>query len=141
MPDGTLFDKDGNEYSYLFWEGESRTEYDFSKGFCVKGEDTLEFLRETLPKLGLSPREYNEFIVFWLPRMMNNKYNVISFQSQAYTDNAVLNVSPTPDTVLRVFMAYKPSDNFIEIEPQELSFTERNGFTLVEWGGTECEPY
>ena len=135
MPDGTLFDENGNEYSYLFWEGESNTEYDFSRGFCVKGEDTVEFLRWALSTLGLTPREYNEFIVFWLPFMQDNKYNIISFQSDAYTDNAVLTVTPEPDTVLRVFMAFYASDDYIEINEQELTTTVRNGFTVVEWGG------
>lgn len=137
MPDGTLFDKAGNEYSYIFWDGISNIEYDFSKGFCVKGEDTAEFLRESLKKLGLTPREYNEFIVYWLPLMQCNKYNVISFQTDRYTDNAVLNVTPSPDTVIRVYMAYYGSDGYVDIPPQDLSAPERDGFTLIEWGGGE----
>ncbi len=137
MPDGTIYDKDGNEYSYLFWEGKSNVQYDFSKGFCVKGEDTVEFLRWALSTLGLTPREYNEFIVFWLPFMQDNEYNVISFQYDCYTDNAVLSVTPAPDTVLRVFMAFYASDEYIDIPEQELTTTERKGFTVVEWGGTK----
>lgn len=138
MPDGTLYDENGNEYSYLFWEGIGGVEYDFSEGFCVKGEDTVEFLREALSALGLTPREYNEFIVYWMPYMQDNKYNVISFQYDNYTENAVLNVTPEPDTVLRVFMAFYSSDEYVEIPEQKLVAAERMGFTLVEWGGTEC---
>ena len=82
-PDGTLYDENGNEYSYLFWEGEDNTDYDFSKGFCVAGADTADFLREKLAEIGLTPREYNEFIVYWLPKMQDNPYNLISFQSEA----------------------------------------------------------
>ncbi len=136
MPDGTLYDKDGNQYNYLFWEGKSNTVYDFSKGFCIKREDSAEFLRWALTKLGLTPREYNEFIVFWLPFMLKNEYNVISFQYDCYTDNAVLSVTPEPDTVIRVFMAFYGSNVPVEIEEQELSAPEREGFTVVEWGGT-----
>ncbi len=137
MPDGTLYDENGNEFSYLFWEGKSNVQYDFSKGFCVKGEDTVEFLRWALSTLGLTPREYNEFIVFWLPFMQDNEYNVISFQYDRYTDNAVLSVTPDPDTVLRVFMAFYASDEYVDIPEQELTTTERKGFTVVEWGGTK----
>lgn len=136
-PDGTLTDADGNEYSYLFWEGESGAEYDFSEGFCVRGHDTAEFLCEKLSLLGLTPREYNEFIVYWLPKMKGNPYNVISFQREAYTERAALTVSPAPDTVLRVFMAYYPSETPVTIPAQTLTPTKRNGFTLVEWGGAE----
>lgn len=137
-PDGTLTDADGNEYSYLFWEGVSETAYDFREGFCVQGCDTAEFLREKLSLLGLTPREYNELIVYWLPKMKDNPYNVISFQGEAYTDSAALTVSPAPDTVLRVFMAYYPSETPVALPAQKLTPTERKGFTLVEWGGTEC---
>lgn len=137
-PDGTLTDADGNEYSYLFWEGVSDTAYDFREGFCVQGRDTAEFLREKLSLLGLTPREYNELIVYWLPKMQDNPYNVISFQGEVYTDSAALSVSPAPDTVLRVFMAYYPSETPVTIPEQKLTPTERVGFTLVEWGGTEC---
>lgn len=137
-PDGTLTDADGNEYSYLFWEGVSDAPYDFSEGFCVQGCDTAAFLREKLSLLGLTPREYNEFIVYWLPKMRDNPYNVITFQGEAYTDRAALTVSPAPDTVLRVFMTYYPSETAVELPEQTLEPTERNGFTLVEWGGAEC---
>ena len=80
-PDGTLTNKmDGREYSYLFWEGEDDTQYDLSQGFVVKGSDTRAFLQEKLSYLGLIPREYNEFIVYWLPKMEQNSYNLIAFQ-------------------------------------------------------------
>ncbi len=137
MPDGTLFDENGREYYCLFWEGVSETEYDFSKGFCVPGAETADFLETALEKLGLSEREANEFIIYWLPQMVINEYNLISFQSETYTKTAKLEISPEPDTLIRVFMAWKPLDEFIEIEPQELSSLERTGFVAVEWGGAK----
>ena len=137
-PDGKVINKsDGKEYSYLYWEGESNTKYDMSKGFVVKGEDTAKFLQEKLSYMGLTPREYNEFIVYWLPQMQNNKYNLITFQGKAYTDSAKLEISPKPDSMLRVFMAYKPLSKPIDIEEQKLQTFERKGFTVVEWGGCE----
>ena len=136
-PDGMLINqKDGKEYSYLFWEGNSNIEYDMSKGFIVKGEDTAEFLRDKLEYIGLTPKEYNEFIVYWLPKMQNNPYNLITFQNKVYTDNAELEIIPEPDSILRVFMAYRPLDEAISIEEQNLEPFKRQGFTVVEWGGT-----
>lgn len=134
-PDGTLISPDGNEYYCLYWEGLAGMTPDFSKGFCVKGEDTAEFLAETLEKIGLTPREANEFIIYWLPILEKNEYNLISFQQEAYTDTAELEITPKPDSLLRVFMAAKPLDVPVEIEPQEFEGFERNGFTAVEWGG------
>ena len=136
-PDGTLADDKGQTYNYLFWEGETRAEYDFSKGFCVHGGETGAFLEDALQKLGLTRREANEFIVFWLPKMQNNAYNLITFNPESYFTAAKLTVSPEPDTVIRVFMAWKASDERAEITPQILEAPERKGFTVVEWGGTE----
>lgn len=137
MPDGTLTDKKGKVYNYLYWEGEINAEYDLSKGFCVKGEDTAEFLENALDKLGLTRKEANEFIVYWLPFMQNNQYNIISFQDKAYTDAAKLKVTPSPDTLIRVFMTWQKSDSFVNLPEQKLTSPKRNGFTVVEWGGTE----
>ncbi len=138
-PDGTLTDAGGQIYNYLYWEGETYAQYDFSKGFCVKGEDTAAFLEDALEKLGLNRREANEFIVYWLPLMQENPYNVISFQTDVYTDAAKLEVTPVFDTLIRVFMAFKSADVYVELEGQELFVPAREGFTVIEWGGTEVK--
>ena len=137
-PDGTIINKEENkEYSYLFWEGKNNHQWDFSKGFVVKGEDTREFLQDTLSKMGLTPKEYNEFIVYWLPKMQENKYNLITFPGEEYEELASLNISPKPDSILRVYMVYKPLQQPIKVEKQEIKPFERKGFVVVEWGGTE----
>ena len=140
QPDGTLTDSEsGKEYSYLFWEGISDTEYDMSKGYVVAGEDTAAFLQDVLARMGMTPREYNEFIVFWLPRMQDNPYNLITFQQEVYTESADLYINPQPDSVLRVFMAYQVLEEPITVEAPELVPFEREGFCVVEWGGTEVK--
>ena len=140
-PDGKLVNKaDGTHHRYLFWDAVNcRTRYDFSKGFCVAGSDTESFLKEKLTYMGLTEDEMNEFIVYWLPLMEHNKYNLISFQSEAYTDSAKLNITPAPDSMLRVFMAYVPLEEAVDVEPQQLSTFERTGFTVVEWGGSKIQ--
>ena len=139
-PDGTLINQtDGKEYSYLYWEGVSGTAYDMSRGFVVKGEDTAAFLQEKLAEIGLTPKEYNEFIVYWLPQMQENTYNLITFQDEEYTDAAVLAIVPEPDSILRVFMVYSPLEQYMEIEPQIIPEFFREGFTAVEWGGSCIE--
>lgn len=138
-PDGTLIFPDGKEYYCLYWEGIQAAEWDFSQGFCVKGEDTAAFLEWALAEQGLTAREANEFIIYWLPLMQENPYNVISFQTDSYTDGAVLEITPTPDSLLRVMMAYYPSDEAVEIAPQKLEGFERDGFTVVEWGGSQVK--
>ncbi|MBR6709187.1 MAG: hypothetical protein IKL84_05860, partial [Clostridia bacterium] len=138
-PDGTLRDADGREYYCLYWEGETGAQYDLSKGFCVRGEDTAAFLEGALAKLGLSRREANEFIIYWLPQMERNAYNLIAFQQETYTDTAQLIIDPAPDSLLRVFMAWKPLTKAVEIAPQEFAPFARVGFTVVEWGGAQVK--
>lgn len=138
-PDGTLTDANGREYYCLYWEGETYTQYDFSHGFCVKGEDTAAFLENVLAQISLTEREANEFIIYWLPQMEQNPYNLIAFQADAYTDSAELEITPAPDSLLRVFMAWKPLDTAVDIEPQEFAGFERSGFTVVEWGGAKVQ--
>lgn len=139
-PEGTLINKDdGREYSYLYWEGIGESSWDMSKGFVVKGADTIQFLQEKLEYLGLTPKELNEFIVYWLPHMQNNKYNLITFQTDIYENSANLNVSPKPDSILRIFMVYKALDEFAEVQEPVLDTFERNGFAVIEWGGTELK--
>ncbi len=136
-PDGTLRDESGQTYNYLYWEGVTQAEYDFSQGFCVPGGETASFLEDALSRLGLTRREANEFIVYWLPRMEPSPYNLIAFQAEAYTDHARLSVTPEPDSLLRVFMAWKPLKAPADLPAQELPTFDRTGFTVVEWGGAE----
>lgn len=136
-PDGTLTDAAGQTYNYLYWEGLTYARYDMSRGFCVRGQDTAAFLEDALARLGLSRKEANEFIVYWLPLMEPNAYNVISFQQESYTDAVPLKIDPAPDTLIRVFMTWQGSEEFVELPPQELTAPERKGFTVIEWGGTE----
>ena len=56
---------------------------------------------------------------------------------KSYTNKAKLSVTPEPDSVLRVFMVYKPLDEWKQVKEQELSTFERSGFSVIEWGGAE----
>lgn len=140
FPDGRIINfTDNKEYSYLFWEGESKekVDWDLSKGFVVKGNETKEFLQKTLSKIGLTPKEYNEFIVYWYPIMQENEYNLIHFAEEQYTEIAPLKISPKPDCMLRVFMVFKPLDEPIKVLEQEFESFERKGFSVIEWGGAK----
>jgi len=145
--DGKIFDKTGNEYSYIFWEASNYNYSSFDQGFCVKGSDTAEFLREKLREIGLTPEEYNEFIVYWAPQMENNEYNIIRFDGldpdDTYNNQYQLSVTDGEndlvDSQLRVFMVWQASDTYQDLEPQQFEPFERNGFTVVEWGGTEVK--
>ncbi|MDD4409123.1 MAG: hypothetical protein PHW52_00540 [Candidatus Pacebacteria bacterium] len=139
-PDGRIINhEDGQEYNYLFWEGipDKKIDFDMTEGFVVRGEETKDFLQKKLAEIGLTPKEYNEFIVYWYPKMKDNKYNLIHFAGKEYTDVAPIDITPKPDSLLRVFMVYKALDSYMEVRPQDFKTFERKGFSVVEWGGTE----
>ena len=94
-------------------------------------------MHEKLAYMGLTPREYNDFITYWVPELSQNAYNLVTFSAAQYEAIAPLAVSPMPDTVLRVHMVCKPAEKPVQITQQMLpKAPERKGFTLVEWGGT-----
>ena len=139
QPSGELTDLSTlKPYSYLFWEGKSSKPIAMpDEGFVVKGSDTAEFLQQKLAYLGLTPKEYNEMIVYWLPKMQHNAYNHVYFATTSYTDTARLEVEPKPDSVLRVFMVFRPLDQPKLVKEQSLQTFERKGFSVIEWGGSE----
>ena len=139
-PSGTLVDADGEEYPFLFWEAEMYFEPDLSHGFCVPGSETEEFLSAAVSELGLSSSEASAFVAYWTPKMEDNAYNVICFQTDCFDEAAELEISPAPDVLLRVNMVWYPSDEYVDIPSQDLSsmglpLSAREGFTVVEWGG------
>ena len=138
---GNIYDKKTNRNYYaLYWEGIDNSKLNMSEGFVIKGEDTISFLEEKLEYLGLNEREINEFIIYWLPKMENNKYNFIRFKTlKEINDYMPLEFSEEPDTLIRVIMEFKPLSKKISVEKQTLIKQERFGFTVVEWGGREIK--
>lgn len=120
---------------YREWKNEISTNFD--EWFIVKWEDIIPFLEEKLAILWLNEREAEEFIVYWLPQMENNKYNLIRFETvEEQNENMSLNITPKPDTVIRVMMDWKAIDESINVSEQKLITPERNWFTVVEWWGS-----
>lgn len=140
-PDGTLVDTEtGRKLYSLYWEGIHSEECNIAEGFVVKGNETIRFLEEKLSILGLNEFEAEEFIIYWLPILQENEYNYIRFATlDEINNNMPLELSVEPDTMIRVLMQYKPLNEFVKVKEQELVTPERNGFAVVEWGGTEIK--
>lgn len=138
-PDGSLIDiNTGRSLYSLYWEGNAKQKISMDEGFVIKGEDTISFLEEKLAILGLNEIEAEEFIVYWLPKLQNNKYNYIRFATIDEINKMMpLEISEKPDSLIRVLMEYKPLDKYIDVKEQELSTPARTGFVVVEWGGAE----
>ena len=140
-PDGTLIDTNtGRKLYSLYWEGVQNETVDLEEGFVVAGKDSIKFLEEKLAILGLNEVESEEFIIYWLPKLQENKYNYIRFATMDEINKIMpLEFSVEPDTLIRILMQYKALDNYIEVDEQILETPERTGFVALEWGGTEIK--
>jgi hypothetical protein len=142
MPDGTLTNTEtGKQHYCLFWETEGKPIVEkINSGFVVEGANTATFLEEKLALLGLSPKESNEFIIFWLPQMQNNPYNLIYFAKNEYTALSDLQITPQPEQLIRIMMVWQPSTQKIDLPEQKIMpAPARKGFVAVEWGGQEVK--
>ena len=135
QPDGTLTDGERTYYC-LYWEEDCVYDVTFDEGFCVASQDSAAFLEDALAKLGLSEREANECIIYWLPILEASPYNVIYFEcTEEREAKSPLCITPTPDTLIRVALHIRPTDSFVSLPAQTLTAPERAGFVAVEWGG------
>lgn len=135
--DGNIYDyKTNKNYYALYWEAFDNSEININEGFVIEGKDMVSFLEEKLKYLGLNDREINEFIIYWIDKLENNKYNYIKFRNTDEINKYMpLEFSENPDTLIRIIMDYKPLDEKINVSEQKLEKVMRNGFTVVEWGG------
>lgn len=135
IKDGKLV-TDDRSYEYLYYEANVDDVFRRDVGFVVAREDSISFLEEKLEILGLNEREMNDMITFWLPYLYQNEYNFISFQSETYSELVPLHVSPTPDTMIRIYMLIDGLEEYKEVKEQVLTPVSREGYTVVEWGGS-----
>jgi hypothetical protein len=138
-PDGSLFDMStGKAYPYLFWESKDYgPPIDRSEGFVVARESLGPWLSGKLAYLGLEPREIRDFSDYWLPILSSTPYTFLRFYPRERIDReAPLEVSPAPDTLIRVFFEHVGLDAPVPVREQALEAGPRRaGFSVVEWGG------
>ena len=134
-PNGDIL-LNGRTYPYLFWEAESYNPQETNEGFIVTEDNAVQFLEEKLEILGLNEKEKADFITFWLPKLLKNNISLCSFQAKKFFDNFELNVTPKPDSMIRIFLTIKKLDTPINVKEQKLVSVERKGFTVIEWGGS-----
>ena len=136
-PDGKLIDLNSSiTYPYLFWEGRGGIYTTPEKGFVVLSSEIHNFLIEKLTKLGLNEKERADFMEFWEPRMTGAPYFFVTFMGNRVMDEiAPLTITPKPDSVIRILMDYTPLEKPIPVEGYDIKTPQRNGFTVVEWGG------
>ena len=139
--DGT-FETNGNSYPYIFWDGEmdvaSKLD-NLEEGFIVEKEQNVAFFEGKLSKMGLNDKEIADFITFWVPRMLESDKHFVQFIVGENYNKKIgsLEYSTQPDSEIRIFMVFSKLEGDIQVKPQLLPTYKREGFTVVEWGGSE----
>ena len=134
-------------YPYLFWESTTSDLEYLSKnnqvyGHLIETENAIDYLESSLTTLGLNYTEQADFITYWLPKLQSKSHAFIQFIIDEDYQKTISNMSvdPQPESSRRVFMLFtlfeEEPDQKLYIE-QELPSFNREGFTLVEWGGSE----
>ncbi len=143
-PTGEL-EVDGKKYNYLFWESRQYQVPEISKnlkGYVVEGRNIVEFLNKKLTEVGLNSKEQADFITFWAPKMMDIEKIFIQFQFNEECDKyAHLEIEPKPDNLYRIFMSWRRVNQSIFVQEQKIRKVNREGFTVIEWGGAEFQPF
>jgi hypothetical protein len=143
-PNGTIH-MDGKEYKYLFWEGSTHiniAKINWTEGSLVATNNLLNFLEKTLTTMGLSTSEQQDYITYWYPLMCKNEKNYVHFLfNEEYNEYANISITPKPDHMFRVFMLWTNADsmNEIQLKEQVIPTFKHEGFTVVEWGGSQLE--
>lgn len=139
---GRLRTNDGNIVESLYWEGKGHGLYPaVTHGKVVASASIESTLRHDLQDLGLTIKEANDFMEFWLPRMPHTPYIRLTwFGTDAMNILAPLTITPAPDTIIRVFLDFEGvNEPSTDLQPQNLTAKARKGFTVVEWGGLLTE--
>ncbi len=135
--DGSLYDNKGKYYYALYWDEEKVHTTNFNEGFYVTKDNAIDFLEEKLSYIGLNDKERNEFIMYWLPILEKNKKSLVYFElTEERNSYSKININPKPDSMLRIVIHIKKVNKKTKINEEKLVPFERNGFTVVEWGGT-----
>ncbi len=125
-----------NQYDYLFYEAKLKKIDLPNNGWIVKSEDLDSWFETNLIKLGLNQKEKDQFKDYWLKELPESNYYEIKLLEDSFLkENMNLIVFPHPDTLIRLNFHFKPIKENIDLSEPIIVTPERNGFTVVEWGG------
>lgn len=128
-PDGII----EGEYDYLFYKAILPTQPNANEGWLLTTANLETEFRVLLAEQGFVGREIDDFIDYWIPLLDDAPYyGVFPQDVESFVG---LNVVPSPENTLRVFLLVLPFEQPVIIPiPRENNYITRDGFTVVEWG-------
>ena len=136
-PDG-IIETAGNQYPYLYYESKV-PDSKITKpknGYVITQNELSQLFQALLPKLGLNNKEMEEFIDYWTKALPFYPYYFVGVMDKKSIDRIEpLDINPNPDSIIRVRLYFEMLSKPIDVSTPKITIPERNGFTVVEWGG------
>jgi internalin A len=128
--------KINQQYDYLFYESKNPDMYQYQSGWVVSRDTLTSFFTNNLLLAGFSEREKDDFIEYWIPRLIDYPYYIIYPQFADEIGKTIqLKISEPPDTMLRLFYIIKGTTNMDQtLSVPTIPQFKRNGFVVTEWG-------
>lgn len=127
-----------SRYDYLFYEAyiikiPSRQ---VGTGWCISQKNLKNELNDILLKIGLNQKETNEFLDYWLYRLQDYKYyKIFPVVNEQLDEFVEIYITPQPQTIFRIWFFFHGSDNLEELPSPQIIDFNREGTTVIEWGG------
>lgn len=137
-----LITLDNSKYDYLWWESivNGQIAFEENRGFVLQKANLAGQLNSLLTEMNLNTKEKDQFLEYWLPAMEelrgDNVFVTFLFNEEV-NQIASLTFNPKPLNEFRVFMLFKPVEKDYPVKPQQIQKANRDGFTVIEWGGGE----
>jgi hypothetical protein len=128
--------KINRQYDYLYYESRTPDAFQYNSGWVVGRDTLLSFFNSNLRESGFSERERADFTDYWIPRLIDHPYYLIYPQFSGDIEKVIkLEISKTPENILRLFYVIKGSEsNAVRLRTPSIPVFERKGFVVTEWG-------
>jgi len=133
VPGGRINDT----YDFLFYEATVDYNFTLDAGWVLQRSNFDRRMNEILVNIGLNDKERGDFMEYWPKRMdWKKKYCTAYYLKRNEIDQAIpLTISKTPESLMRLFFKFVPTDILVSIPEPKIEKFQRIGFSVVEWGG------
>ncbi len=136
FPDGTI-NQITDSYPYLFYEANLKDGYKPKEGWIISRDKIKDQLKAILNTVGLNEKERDDFLEYWLPRLTMKPYYFAGLvPREEINTQETLFINPSPSKIIRVRLIFEGLDYPISVVSPKLSNIKREGFTVVDWGGS-----
>lgn len=139
MPSGNIY-SGLKKYPYLFYEAMLPIPEMPQNYVVLDGKNLSNELNDLGKKLSLNDKESREMAEFWSKKLPAAKYYQVGLMERSEIDKIEpVDINPTPDSVYRIRLVFKPMSEKLESSYNPTTHFERSGFSMVEWGGFQVK--